>query len=127
MPEAFVCDAVRTPIGRYAGALAPVRADDLGAVPIRALMQRNGGVDWGAGDEEVFGCANQGGEGKLQLARTTALRAEGADERHDEGQLRGETRAQSLAAARPRMPRPSQGIPQAPNPGNISWPPFFWT
>ena len=75
MPEAFVCDAVRTPIGRYAGALAPVRADDLGAVPIRALMQRNGGVDWAAVDEVVFGCANQAGEDNRNVARMSALLA----------------------------------------------------
>ena len=75
MPEAFVCDAVRTPIGRYAGALAPGRADDLGAVPIRALMQRNGGVDWAAVDEVVFGCANQAGEDNRNVARMSALLA----------------------------------------------------
>ena len=59
MQDAFICDAVRTPIGRYAGALANVRADDLGAVPIRALIERNATVDWGAIDDVVYGCANQ--------------------------------------------------------------------
>ena len=62
MGDAFICDAVRTPIGRYAGALSSIRADDLGAVPLRALMERNKGVDWGVLEEVIFGCANQAGE-----------------------------------------------------------------
>ena len=62
MAHAFICDYVRTPIGRYGGGLAIVRADDLGAVPIKALMARNNQVDWGAVDEVCFGCANQAGE-----------------------------------------------------------------
>jgi len=61
MTQAFICDAVRTPFGRYGGALAGVRADDLGAVPIRALMQRNSGVDWAAVTDVLYGCANQAG------------------------------------------------------------------
>ena len=75
MPEAFICDAVRTPIGRYAGALASVRADDLAAVPLRALMARNGGVDWDALDDVVLGCANQAGEDNRNVARMAALLA----------------------------------------------------
>jgi acetyl-CoA acyltransferase len=73
--EAFICDAVRTPIGRYAGALASVRADDLGAVPIKALMQRNPTVDWKAIDDVVYGCANQAGEDNRNVGRMSALLA----------------------------------------------------
>ncbi|MEQ8515786.1 MAG: 3-oxoadipyl-CoA thiolase, partial [Chromatocurvus sp.] len=62
MPDAFICDAIRTPIGRYAGALSGVRADDLGAVPMRALRERNAGVDWSQVDDVWYGCANQAGE-----------------------------------------------------------------
>jgi 3-oxoadipyl-CoA thiolase len=75
MAEAFICDAVRTPIGRYAGALAKVRTDDLGAAPIKALMARNPKVDWGALDEVVYGCANQAGEDNRNVARMAALLA----------------------------------------------------
>jgi len=75
MTEAFICDAVRTPIGRYGGALAGVRTDDLAAIPIAALMQRNGGADWAAVDDVVFGCANQAGEDNRNLARMAALLA----------------------------------------------------
>ncbi|MFN6942333.1 MAG: 3-oxoadipyl-CoA thiolase, partial [Parvibaculum sp.] len=60
--EAYICDAVRTPIGRYGGSLASVRADDLGAVPLMALMARNPDVNWGRVDDVIFGCANQAGE-----------------------------------------------------------------
>jgi 3-oxoadipyl-CoA thiolase len=73
--EAFICDAVRTPIGRYAGALAWVRADDLGAVPIKALMARNPKVDWGAVADVIYGCANQAGEDNRNVARMSALLA----------------------------------------------------
>src|SRR5258708_8182167 len=73
--DVFLCDAVRTPIGRYAGALAKVRTDDLAAVPIRALVKRNPNVDWGALDEVVFGCANQAGEDNRNVARMAALLA----------------------------------------------------
>jgi 3-oxoadipyl-CoA thiolase len=73
--DVFLCDAVRTPIGRYAGALARVRADDLAAVPIRALVKRNPMVDWAALDEVVFGCANQAGEDNRNVARMAALLA----------------------------------------------------
>jgi 3-oxoadipyl-CoA thiolase len=73
--EAFVCDATRTPIGRYGGALAAVRADDLCAVPIRALMARNPGVDWQALDEVLMGCVNQSGEDNRNVARMASLLA----------------------------------------------------
>jgi 3-oxoadipyl-CoA thiolase len=75
MAEAFICDAVRTPIGRFAGALAKVRTDDLAAVPIRALMARNPKVDWGALDEVYLGCANQAGEDNRNVARMALLLA----------------------------------------------------
>ena len=75
MPEAFICDAIRTPIGRYGGGLAKVRADDLAAIPLKALMKRNAGVDWGALDEVVLGCANQAGEDNRNVARMAALLA----------------------------------------------------
>jgi 3-oxoadipyl-CoA thiolase len=73
--DVFLCDAVRTPIGRYGGALARVRADDLAAVPLRALMARNPKVDWGALDEVVLGCANQAGEDNRNVARMALLLA----------------------------------------------------
>jgi len=73
MTEAYICDAVRTPIGRYGGALAAVRADDLAAVPIRALMERNAGVDWEAVDDLIYGCANQAGEDNRNVARMAVL------------------------------------------------------
>ena len=69
MAEAFICDYVRTPIGRFAGSLSSVRADDLGAVPIRALCERNPAVDWEALDEVTYGCANQAGEDNRNVAR----------------------------------------------------------
>ncbi|USX06770.1 3-oxoadipyl-CoA thiolase [Paraburkholderia fungorum] len=75
MKEAFICDAVRTPIGRYAGSLSSVRADDLGAVPLRALMERNREVDWDAIDDVIFGCANQAGEDNRNVARMALLLA----------------------------------------------------
>jgi len=75
MTDAFICDYIRTPIGRFAGALASVRADDLGAVPIKALMERNGGVDWEALDEVFYGCANQAGEDNRNVARMSLLLA----------------------------------------------------
>ncbi|MDH5286679.1 MAG: 3-oxoadipyl-CoA thiolase [Betaproteobacteria bacterium] len=73
--EAYLCDAVRTPIGRYGGALAAVRTDDLAAVPIRALMERNPKVDWAAVDDVWYGCANQAGEDNRNVARMAALLA----------------------------------------------------
>ncbi|MBX4924698.1 3-oxoadipyl-CoA thiolase [Rhizobium binae] len=75
MTEAFICDYIRTPIGRFAGALSQVRADDLGAVPLKALMGRNGAVDWEAVDDVIFGCANQAGEDNRNVARMSALLA----------------------------------------------------
>ncbi|MBC7941293.1 MAG: 3-oxoadipyl-CoA thiolase [Chitinophagaceae bacterium] len=73
--HAYICDAVRTPFGRYGGALAGVRADDLGAVPIAALMARNRGVDWQAVADVIYGCANQAGEDNRNVARMSALLA----------------------------------------------------
>ena len=75
MTDAYICDAIRTPIGRYAGALASVRTDDLAVVPLRALMQRNAGVDWAAVDDVILGCANQAGEDNRNVARMAALLA----------------------------------------------------
>ena len=75
MTEAFICDGQRTPIGRFGGALSAVRPDDLGAVPIAALMARNAGVDWAAVDDVVFGCANQAGEDNRNVARMASLLA----------------------------------------------------
>ena len=75
MTPVFICDYVRTPIGRFGGALASVRADDLGAIPLRALMARNGGVDWEAVDDVIFGCANQAGEDNRNVARMSAMLA----------------------------------------------------
>jgi 3-oxoadipyl-CoA thiolase len=75
MSEAFICDAIRTPFGRYGGALASVRTDDLAAIPIRALMERNPNVDWGAVDDVVYGCANQAGEDNRNVGRMALLLA----------------------------------------------------
>jgi len=75
MPEAFLCDGIRTPIGRYGGALARVRTDDLAAVPIKAVMKRHPEVDWSALDEIYFGCANQAGEDNRNVARMALLLA----------------------------------------------------
>ena len=75
MAEAYICDAVRTPIGRYGGALAPVRTDDLAAIPIKALLARNAKVDWGAVDDVWYGCANQAGEDNRNVARMATLLA----------------------------------------------------
>jgi len=75
MKDAFICDAIRTPIGRYAGALASVRADDLGAIPMRALMERNPDVDWSQVDDVIYGCANQAGEDNRNVARMSSLLA----------------------------------------------------
>lgn len=75
MNDAFICDAIRTPFGRYGGTLASVRADDLGAVPIKALIARNQGVDWSMLDDVYFGCANQAGEDNRNVARMSGLLA----------------------------------------------------
>ena len=75
MNDVFLCDAIRTPFGRYAGTLAPIRTDDLAALPIRALMERNAKVDWGAVDDVVLGCAYQAGEDNRNVARMALLLA----------------------------------------------------
>jgi acetyl-CoA acyltransferase len=75
MEIAFICDAIRTPIGRYGGALASVRTDDLAAIPMAALMERNRGVDWGALDDVIYGCANQAGEDNRNVGRMALLLA----------------------------------------------------
>ena len=75
LKNAYIIDAIRTPFGRYAGGLAPVRADDLGAVPIQALMQRNPTVDWQQVDDVIYGCANQAGEDNRNVGRMSALLA----------------------------------------------------
>ncbi|MDC5037167.1 3-oxoadipyl-CoA thiolase [Acinetobacter baumannii] len=75
LKNAYIIDAIRTPFGRYAGGLAPVRADDLGAVPIKALMQRNPSVDWEQVDDVIYGCANQAGEDNRNVGRMSALLA----------------------------------------------------
>ena len=73
--QAFICDAQRTPIGRYGGALSSVRADDLAAIPLKALMERNPSVDWTRVDDVLMGCANQAGEDNRNVARMSALLA----------------------------------------------------
>jgi acetyl-CoA acyltransferase len=75
MAEAFICDYIRTPIGRFSGALSSVRTDDLGVIPLKALMERNGKVDWAAVDDVVYGCANQAGEDNRNVARMALLLA----------------------------------------------------
>ncbi len=75
MTQAFICDAIRTPVGRYGGALSSVRTDDLGAIPIQALMQRNPQVDWAAVDDVLYGCVNQAGEDNRNVARMASLLA----------------------------------------------------
>ena len=75
MAEAFICDYIRTPIGRFGGSLSAVRTDDLGAVPLKALMERNAGVDWAAVDDVIYGCANQAGEDNRNVARMALLLA----------------------------------------------------
>ena len=73
MTQAYICDAIRTPIGRYGGALASVRPDDLAAIPLAALKARNPGVDWAHLDDVILGCANQAGEDNRNVARMAAL------------------------------------------------------
>src|SRR6266550_3831760 len=75
MTEVFICDAVRTPFGRYGGALSSIRTDDLAALPIKALMERNASVDWGAIDDVIYGCVNQAGEDNRNVARMALLLA----------------------------------------------------
>src|SRR5436309_7224490 len=75
MNDAFICDAIRTPFGKYGGALSSIRADDLAAVPIAALMQSNQQVEWGTLDDVIYGCANQAGEDNRNVARMALLLA----------------------------------------------------
>ncbi|QGG91807.1 3-oxoadipyl-CoA thiolase [Agrobacterium sp. MA01] len=75
MTEAFICDYIRTPIGRFGGSLSSVRADDLGAVPLKAMMERHSGIDWQAVEDVIYGCANQAGEDNRNVARMSALLA----------------------------------------------------
>ncbi|MBT9385737.1 3-oxoadipyl-CoA thiolase [Pseudooceanicola sp. CBS1P-1] len=75
MTEVYICDYIRTPIGRFGGTLATVRADDLGAIPLKALMERNPSVDWEAVDDVIYGCANQAGEDNRNVARMSSLLA----------------------------------------------------
>src|SRR5215471_3603943 len=75
MRQVFICDAIRTPIGRYGGTLATVRTDDLGAIPLKALMARNPKVDWAAVDDLYYGCANQAGEDNRNVGRMALLLA----------------------------------------------------
>ena len=75
MIDAFICDGVRTPVGRYGGALSSVRADDLAAIPLKALMARYPGLDWNAVDDVILGCANQAGEDNRNVARMSLLLA----------------------------------------------------
>ena len=75
MKQAFIVDAIRTPFGRYGGALSSVRTDDLGAIPLKALMARNPGVDWSAVDDVLYGCANQAGEDNRNVAHMCSLLA----------------------------------------------------
>ena len=98
MSEAFICDAVRTPFGRYGGALAGVRTDDLAAIPMRALVERNPEARWAALDDVIYGCANQAGEDNRNVARMAVLLAG----------LPTTCRAQpsTVCAARVSMPRP---------------------
>ncbi|MFZ0312104.1 MAG: 3-oxoadipyl-CoA thiolase, partial [Candidatus Korobacteraceae bacterium] len=75
MSDAFICDVTRTPFGRYGGALSTVRTDDLAAIPIKALLERNPSVDWNAVDDVILGCANQAGEDNRNVARMALLLA----------------------------------------------------
>ena len=75
MNEAYICDAVRTPFGRYGGALSGVRTDDLAAIPLKALMERNPKVDWAAVEDVIYGCVNQAGEDNRNVARMALLLA----------------------------------------------------
>src|SRR3989441_13379283 len=75
METAYICDAIRTPFGRYGGTLAAIRSDDLAAIPIKALVERNASVDWSAVDDVVYGCANQAGEDNRNVGRMALLLA----------------------------------------------------
>ena len=107
MREVFICDAARTAIGRYGGALAKVRTDDLAAVPIRALVARNDKADWSRLDEVFFGCANQSGEDNRNVARMALLLAGLAGQRSPA--------SPSTACARPAStPSATRRAPSAP-------------
>ena len=73
MSEAFICDAIRTPIGAFGGSLSSIRTDDLAAIPLKALKERNKGIDWDQVDDLIYGCANQAGEDNRNVARMAAL------------------------------------------------------
>ena len=73
MEESFLCDGIRTPVGSYGGALSTLRTDDLGAIPIKSLKERNSGVDWEEVDDVILGCANQAGEDNRNVARMSSL------------------------------------------------------
>ena len=75
MEIAYICDAIRTPVGRYAGALSSIRTDDLAAIPVKALIDRNTKVDWNAVDDVIYGCANQAGEDNRNIGRMALLLA----------------------------------------------------
>ena len=75
LTNAYIIDAIRTPVGRFGGSLASVRADDLGAIPLKALMERNPSVDWEQVDDIIYGCANQAGEDNRNVGRMSALLA----------------------------------------------------
>ena len=75
MSEAYICDAIRTPVGRYGGGLSSIRTDDLAAIPIRSLMARNESIDWSQLDDVIYGCANQAGEDNRNVARMASLLA----------------------------------------------------
>ncbi|HEY8670563.1 MAG TPA: 3-oxoadipyl-CoA thiolase, partial [Terriglobales bacterium] len=75
MNQVFICDAIRTPLGKYGGALSSIRTDDLAAIPIEALITRNTKLDWGALDDVIYGCANQAGEDNRNVARMALLLA----------------------------------------------------
>ena len=75
MPEVYICDALRTPFGRFGGALSAVRADDLAALPLKALVERNPSVDWNAVDDVIYGCVNQAGEDSRNVARMAFWRS----------------------------------------------------
>ncbi|HBN47756.1 MAG TPA: 3-oxoadipyl-CoA thiolase, partial [Thalassospira sp.] len=75
MADAYICDFIRTPIGRFGGSLSSVRTDDLGAIPLKALIERNPNVDFGDVDDVIFGCANQAGEDNRNVARMSSLLA----------------------------------------------------
>ena len=91
MEAAYICDAIRTPIGRYGGSLSSIRADDLAAIPIKALIERNPKADWNALDDVVYGCANQAGEDNRNVGRMALLLAglaERSSRRHGKSSLR---------------------------------------